>query len=99
MTKVSKLDLRDAYKAIFTAFLCVALAVAMVWPTQSRAQTYSVSELQTLLSHLLARLNALQMTATSGVCPYVWTRSLGQGSTGVDVMKLQQFLNASPETR
>ncbi|MCA9362453.1 hypothetical protein KC906_03680, partial [Candidatus Kaiserbacteria bacterium] len=35
----------------------------------------------------------------SGVCPYTWTRDLSSGSTGGDVMKLQQFLNADPDTR
>lgn len=31
--------------------------------------------------------------SSSSVCPYVWTRDLSAGSTGDDVMKLQQFLN------
>ena len=38
--------------------------------------------------------------ATSGTaCPYTWTVSLKQGSTGTDVMKLQQLLNGSTDTK
>ena len=37
-------------------------------------------------------------TATSAVCPYTWTRNITKGSTGDDVMKLQQFLNSSSDT-
>jgi len=33
------------------------------------------------------------------VCPYTWTRNLSIGSQGADVMRLQQFLNAYPDTR
>ncbi len=31
-------------------------------------------------------------------CPFVWMQNLKVGSTGTDVLKLQQFLNASPDT-
>lgn len=87
-------------RVVGTAFLCAALALSLVWPTPSRAQTYSVSELQALLNQILAQLNAVQPgSSPAGVCPYVWTRSLGQGSTGADVLRLQQFLNASADTR
>jgi len=37
--------------------------------------------------------------SVSAVCPYTWTRSLTKGSTGDDVMKLQQFLNSSADTQ
>lgn len=32
-------------------------------------------------------------------CPYTWTQNLKVGSVGDDVLKLQQFLNASPDTQ
>lgn len=100
MTETKTLDVQSTRIKIGTMFLCFVLAVAMVWPTQTRAQTYTVAELRTLLSQLLVQLNALQAAAApSGVCPYIWTRSLGQGSTGFDVLRLQQFLNASSDTR
>ncbi len=35
---------------------------------------------------------------SAAVCPYAWTRTLKVGSTGNDVMKLQQFLNADAAT-
>lgn len=99
MIRVHKLDLSALVKGTLTALTCLALAVAMVWPTPTRAQTYSVAELQVILQQILAQLTALQGgQSTMGICPYVWTRSLGQGSTGVDVMRLQQFLNTDPDT-
>lgn len=36
--------------------------------------------------------------AMSSPCPYTWNRTLKVGSTGADVLKLQQFLNADGET-
>ncbi|MDO8552177.1 MAG: peptidoglycan-binding domain-containing protein [bacterium] len=36
---------------------------------------------------------------TSSACPFAWERNLKVGSTGVDVLALQRFLNSSPETR
>lgn len=31
-------------------------------------------------------------------CPYVWNSNLKTGDTGMDVLKLQQFLNSDPDT-
>ncbi|MDO8514105.1 MAG: peptidoglycan-binding domain-containing protein [bacterium] len=50
---------------------------------------------------LLITLFAAPMVHAEGppdVCPYSWLRPLKVGATGQDVMKLQQFLNASAET-
>lgn len=38
-------------------------------------------------------------TSGAAMCPYTWTRSLTDGSTGADVMKLQQFLNSMAGTQ
>ena len=38
-------------------------------------------------------------SSSSSVCPYQWNRDLNIGSSGPDVMKLQQFLNSKPVTR
>ncbi|MBI1998719.1 MAG: hypothetical protein HYS73_00065 [Parcubacteria group bacterium] len=38
-------------------------------------------------------------TVGATACPYTWTRSLKQGDTGADVMKLQKFLNSSADTK
>ncbi len=101
MITTLKFDLQDMHKKIGIVLLGLVLAVAMAWPTPTRAQSsYTVAELQALLSQILAQLNALQPGGSaSSVCPYTWTRALGQGSSGVDVMRLQQYLNASPDTR
>ncbi|HTR19052.1 MAG TPA: peptidoglycan-binding domain-containing protein [Candidatus Paceibacterota bacterium] len=36
--------------------------------------------------------------ASSTPCPFVWPRNMGLGSTGADVLKLQQFLNLDGES-
>jgi hypothetical protein len=65
-----------------------------------------MEDLQQMINDLLAQVAALQAGAgqggtsvASGICPYTWTRDLSQGSTGADVMKLQQFLNSDLDTR
>ena len=84
------------------AFVAVAMVVGFFAPA-AKAQT--TEELQQMINDLLAQVAALQSSAgqgtsvASGVCPYTWTRDLAQGATGADVMKLQQFLNADPDTR
>lgn len=37
--------------------------------------------------------------STTTVCPYSWSRPLTIGSTGADVLKLQQFLNSNADTK
>jgi len=75
----------------------ISLAAALFAPS-ARAQ--SLSELQAQIAQLMAQIAALQNGgATSAVCPYTWNRPLSQGSSGVDVLRLQQFLNASADTR
>ena len=92
----------------FAAKLAVAfVAVAMVFAAYApAAQAQSSEDLQAMINDLLAQVAALQAQTgqgatqvASGVCPYTWTRDLSSGSTGADVMKLQQFLNADPDTR
>jgi hypothetical protein len=38
-------------------------------------------------------------TSTASVCPYTWSTSLTNGSTGADVMALQKFLNSDSATQ
>lgn len=91
-----------ASKAV-VAFVAIAMIFTM-FATPAQAQT--AEELQAQIAQLLEQINALQAdlsqggsTATAGVCPFTWTRDLSMGSTGADVMKLQQFLNADADTR
>ncbi len=85
------------------AFVAAAMIVSLMAPA---AQAQSADELQAMINTLMAQITALQgqvgqgsNSVASGVCPYTWTRDLSQGSTGADVMKLQQFLNADADTR
>lgn len=88
--------------------LCLGLMMVCVMAipiTPARAQT--VSELQAQINQLLQQIATLQTQLGSDggalsnatVCPFVWTRSLGVGSTGSDVYALQRFLNGSADTR
>jgi hypothetical protein len=87
---------------LFGAFVAAAMLLTLVSP----AQAQTTEELQQMINDLLAQVAALQSQvgggsgmSAAGVCPYTWTRSLNVGASGADVMKLQQFLNADPETR
>ncbi len=91
----------------FAAKLSVAfVAIAMMLSAVAPAQAQTADELQAQIAELMATINTLQSqvgqggtSVASGICPYAWTRSLSSGSTGDDVMKLQQFLNGSEDTR
>ncbi len=95
-----------------TAKFAVALvAVAMIFSafaSTASAQEQSAEDLQQMINDLLAQVSNLQsqvgtetsmVTGPASVCPYTWTRNLTSGATGMDVMMLQQFLNADPDTR
>jgi len=80
------------------------VAVAMLFTMVSPAKAATAEEMQQMINQLLAQVASLQgqmggSSVAAGVCPYTWTRTLKTGSTGADVMKLQQFLNADADTR
>lgn len=82
------------------------VALAMIFTAYApAAQAQSAEDLQAMINNLLAQIASLQAqvgggsTVAAGVCPYTWTRSLNVGASGADVMMLQQFLNADPDTR
>ncbi|MCA9367576.1 hypothetical protein KC887_04945 [Candidatus Kaiserbacteria bacterium] len=94
---------KDIASKLAVASVAVAMAL-MAFAPSAKAQT--TDELQQMINDLLAQVAQLQgqvgqgaTGAASGVCPFTWTRDLTSGSTGADVMKLQQFLNADPDTR
>jgi hypothetical protein len=65
----------------------------------------SIEDLQQMINSLLAQVAQLQSQVgessdhSATVCPYTWTRNLELGDEGADVMRLQEFLNADPDTR
>lgn len=79
------------------AFVAIAMAFTLVAPSAKAQDVSSMS-----LEQLVALVNQLQAqlsgsVSTSSTCSYTFTRSLGQGSTGADVMNLQKFLNSDPD--
>ena len=86
---------------LVVAFVAIAMAFSLSF---APAHAATEEELQQQINDLLATIAALQAqlgggVSTASVCPYTWTRDLSNGSSGVDVMRLQQYLNSDPETR
>jgi peptidoglycan hydrolase-like protein with peptidoglycan-binding domain len=77
----------------------LALTIVAGGAPAASAQSPSISDLQAQINQLLATLNTLKAGQSAGTCTGNWSRSLGQGSTGTDVLRLQQFLNRSADTR
>ncbi|MCA9363717.1 hypothetical protein KC727_00675 [Candidatus Kaiserbacteria bacterium] len=79
------------------------VAVAMLFTLTVPAQAQTAEELQQMIDNLMAQVASLTAQlgggSASSVCPYTWTRSLNVGASGMDVMKLQQFLNSDADTR
>ena len=92
---------KDFVAKLLVAFVAAAMIVTAFAPA---AQAQTTEDLQQMINDLLAQVAALQAQTSTpagapGLCPYTWTRDLTMGSEGADVMKLQQFLNATPDLR
>jgi hypothetical protein len=72
-------------------------------PTEAERQQFSYEEWQKFIRSLSEKLHQLEGSYNNGhkisACPYTWTRNLSIGDSGSDVMQLQKFLNADPDTR
>ena len=93
-------------KDISAKFAVAAVAVAMIFSAYApAAQAQTTEDLQQMINDLLAQVATLQSQLGQGGavitenCDTHFYRDLGTGSTGADVMKLQQFLNLDPDTR
>lgn len=95
---VAKLSV--AFVALATAFVLAAPAQAQMTEDEMQGE---IDRLTSLIEQLTSSLGGDTAVVTGGntssVCPYTWTRSLNMGATGMDVMKLQQFLNSNDLTR
>ena len=99
----------EVKNTIAAKFAVAFVAVAMVFTMFTPAQAQTVEELQAMINDLLAQISSLQgqvgqegtvpSHGAAGACPYTWTRNLGQGDRGEDVMRLQQLLNSNPDHR
>jgi hypothetical protein len=81
--------------AMYAPSAHAALTEAQIQSILSLLQSFGAD--QSTINNVNASLRGQPTTGTtssgSGVCPYTWTRSLSNGATGDDVMKLQMFLN------
>lgn len=84
------------------------VAISMVFFAVAPVQAQTADELQATIDSLMAQIAALNsqvgvvdgnLSSAAAICPYTWTRSLNMGATGADVMKLQQYLNATADTQ
>lgn len=80
------------------AFVAIAMAFTLVAPA-AKAQDVSGMTLEQLTALVNQLQSQLSGSAATGSCSYTFTRSLGTGSTGADVMNLQKFLNGSADTQ
>src|SRR5690606_39404965 len=74
------------------AFVAVAMAFSLAAPAQAQnVSSMSLEQLIALVNQLQGQLSG-SSSGSTGTCSYVFTRALGQGATGADVMNLQKFL-------
>jgi hypothetical protein len=91
---------KDFASKAAVAFVALAMIFTMSVPASNAQQ--SSEDLQKMINDLLAQIATLQASAGKGTASasgYTWTRDLKTGATGADVMELQKFLNADPDTR
>lgn len=100
---------KQVLAVLMGAMICFGIAFTTL-PMKAEAQTApsmtveqmlaQIQQLMAIIASLQAQIEARNTTLTvPSVCPYAWTRPLAIGDTGRDVMKLQQFLNTSADTR
>ncbi|MEX0934877.1 MAG: hypothetical protein WDZ70_00945 [Candidatus Paceibacterota bacterium] len=95
-------------KRIATGVIAGMVAFGMVMipavPAQNTVHAQTDAEVRAQIQNLLQLIAELQarlvgQSQVPSVCPYTWTRDLTIGSTGTDVLRLQQYLNAGVDTR
>jgi hypothetical protein len=88
-----------ATKNVAAVLLGIGMIVsAFAFATPANAQ--STTELQAQINALLAQIQALQSSSsTGGSCTFTFTMNLKLGSKGAEVMNLQKFLNSMSDTR
>lgn len=102
MSKQITFTITAAIAAITLALSGFAVApIAHAQMTEAELDA-EISRLTSIIEQLTGQLNLGStggFVSAASVCPYTWTRDLGQGARGPDVLRLQQFLNASPDTQ
>src|SRR4051812_5878385 len=91
-----------ATKNVAAVVLAFAMVVGFAFAFATPAKADMMSDLQAQVQALLAQISSLQggssMGMSSAAC-HTFTMSAKKGSTGGEVMWIQQFLNSSADTR
>lgn len=83
----------------------VVFFAVVLMGSMSAPQAYAQTATQQQIAQLLAQISVLQAQlaaltgGAAGMCTVQFSRSLGVGSSGADVLALQKFLNRSADTR
>src|SRR3989344_5807595 len=94
--KKSKLTMSKALatKNVAAALLAVVMVFGFAFSFATPANAQSIESLNTQIAALLAQIQALQGSSSgTGAGCHVFTRSHWQGTSGGEVMWIQQFLN------
>src|SRR3989344_2127609 len=98
-----------AVAVVVMAGFLFGFAAPQAYAALTEAQIQSILSLlasfntdQATINNVNASLRGQPTTGTpvaSTACPYTWSTNLTTGSSGADVMKLQQFLNSDSATQ
>src|SRR3989344_6177439 len=82
-----------ATKNVAAILLAVVMVFGFAFSFATPAKADVISDLQAQIQALLAQIQALQGSSSSGSGCQVFTRNHWQGTSGGEVMAIQQFLN------
>lgn len=114
MNQIIKLSLGKVVTTLVVVAMILALTFAFAAPTAQALTEDQITSILGLLSSFGADQTTIDNVnaslrgqaapgggstpSSSSVCPYTWTTSRTTGSSGDDVLKLQQFLNSDSAT-
>ncbi|MDO8469871.1 MAG: peptidoglycan-binding protein, partial [bacterium] len=82
-----------ATKNVAAILLSVVMVFGFAFSFATPAKAQTIESLQTQIQALIAQINALTGSSSTGSGCYTFTRSHWQGTSGGEVMWIQQFLN------
>lgn len=82
-----------ATKNVATVLVALSLVFGFAFAFAAPAKADTISDLQAQVQALLAQISAMQGSTTMSASCHTFTQNLKKGSTGGEVMWVQQFLN------